>query len=418
MVAESANTKQKVKTGCHSGTKSCSKPKVSKRVKKERKLAAATIVLIIAAWFIGIYRESTDIEPFLRQAMPAAERIEKSANGNFAAYDADQLLGYITIGQGSGYGGPVQLAVAIDLKGNITGLAVVRHLETPSWFERVYNNGLISRLIGKKYNDAFDLDQDVDGVSGATYTSRGIANAALNGSRHLAKEELNFSVPPMAPVKLEFGLPEITLIFLFALGIIGRRKSFRHTNKLRWFSMLTGMVVLGFIYTNPLTISLINKMLLGYWPNWQTHLYWYLLLIGVVFSISAFEKNPYCDWFCPFGAAQECMGKVGGAKAHTIHRYEAHFKWLQRGLALIAVLVALLYRNPGISSYEIFGTLFDLEGNIPQFFLLGLVLLASLFIRRPWCKYLCPMRPVESLIKLLKKWMKDLWQSAHLAKKT
>jgi len=394
-----------------------SKPKAGSKKNKERNIAAITIVLIIAAWLIGIYRENTDVEPYLHHAVPAADHIEKSENGGFAAYSADRLLGYVTIGEASGYGGPMQLAVATDLKGKITGLVMVGHLETPRWFERVHNNGLISRLVGKNYSDAFDLNSDVDGVSGATYTSRGIANAVLNGSRHIAKEKLHFSVLPLAPAKVEFGLPEITLIALFILGIVGRRRSFRHTKKMRWFCMLTGMIMLGFVYTNPLTISVLNKMLLGFWPDWHTHLYWYLLIVGILFSVTAFNKNPYCEWFCPFGAAQECMGKIGGAKAHSIRSYQSQVKWLPRILALIAILIALLYRNPGISSYEIFGTLFDFEGNITQFFLLGLVLLASLFIHRPWCRYLCPIKPVESLIKLLKNWTKDLWLKIRHARK-
>ncbi len=392
-----------------SGHRGGPKPNAVSQKNKEQTIALISIFLIIISWLIGIYRVNTDILFYIHQAAPTADRIEKTASNNFAAYHNDKLLGYIAIGEGSGYGGPMQLAVATNIKGTITGLVVVKHLETPRWFERVFKNGLISRLIGKSYSDKFTLNSDVDGVSGATYTSRGIANAALDGSRKLSKDELNFSVPARTPPNIVFGLPEITLICLFILGIIGRRKSFQYTKKMRWFCMLTGMIMLGFVYTNPLTISLLNKMLLGYWPDWHTHLYWYLLIVGIIFSMTAFNKNPYCEWFCPFGAAQECMGKVGGAKAYTLRTYQSKIQWLQRTLAFGAVLIALLYRNPGLSSYEIFGTLFDLDGNITQFFLLGLILLASLFIHRPWCRYLCPIKPVEAFIKFIKNWTKGLW---------
>lgn len=394
------------------------KPKSGTKKKRERFIAGISIILIVAAWFFGKYRENTDIEPFLYQAMPNVEHLEKTANGNFAAYIEEQLIGYVTVGEGSGYGGPIQIAVATDMKGKIKGLAVVRHIETPSFFDRVDKNGLISRLVGMRYGDGFNIEQDIDGVSGATYTSRGIAKAVMSGSRDIAKEELSLAIPLQASAEIKFGIPEVILLVLFSVGTIGRKFSSRHTKKMRWFSMLTGMIVLGFIYTSPMTISLINKMLIGFWPDWHTHLYWYMLLIGIVFSLTATKKNPYCEWFCPFGAAQECIGKVGGAKAHPIRRYQSQFVWLQRGIALLAILIALVYRNPGISSYEIFGTLFDLEGNIPQFFLLGLVILASLFIHRPWCRYLCPLKPVEAFINLINDWTKDLWQNVRREKKT
>ncbi|WP_136806737.1 FMN-binding protein [Desulfosediminicola flagellatus] len=368
-----------------------------------------TILLIIAAWTVGFTIENADVEPYLHQAMPTADQIEKTTHGSYTAYSSGQLLGYISIGEGDGYGGPMNLAVAIDLQGKITGLSVIRHRETPSWFKRVQDNDFFSRLIGKTYNTQFVLGRDIDGVSGATYTSRGIAEATLDGSRHSVIEDLKFSVPKQLPLQIELGLPEVVLLGLFALGFGGRRKSFRHKKQLRWFSMLTGMVVFGFIYTNPLTISLINKMVLGFWPDWHTHLYWYLLLGGIFFSLTATSKNPYCNWVCPFGAAQECIGKIGGARHYSLSRYRALLKWLQRGLFLAAIVIAMLYRNPGISSYEIFGTLFDLKGTIPQFFLLGLVILASLFIHRPWCSYLCPLKPLEACIRFLKTLVKNIW---------
>ncbi|QIZ76288.1 FMN-binding protein [Ferrimonas lipolytica] len=400
-----------------SGCQPANKPRVSNKKRKERHLAALTIVLLIAVWILGLYRESTDIEPYLYQTMPQAQRLEATANGNFAGYRGEQLLGYVTIGQGSGYGGPMHLAVAINLEGSVTGIEVVRHLETPAWFERVNRNALVSRLFDKSYADPFALGNDVDGLAGATYTSRGLADAVADASRRIAAQELQFRVAPTPAATVEFGLPELTLLALFALGIIGRRRSFRHTKKMRWLCMLSGMVMLGFVYTNPLTISMLNKMLLGFWPDWHTHLYWYMLLGGVIFSLTAVNKNPYCEWICPFGAAQECMGKVGGAKAHNARRFQTQLMWLQRSLALFAVIVALLYRNPGLSSYEVFGTLFDLEGNVPQFMLLGLVLLVAMFVHRPWCRYLCPIKPIEAFIKVIRSWTKELWQNLSLKRK-
>ena len=60
----------------------------------------------------------------------------------------------------------------------------------------------------------------------------------------------------------------------------------------------------------PLTISRVSSFLLGFWPQWQTNLYWYLLIGGVLFIATADNKNAYCAWFCPFGAAQECMAAI------------------------------------------------------------------------------------------------------------
>jgi polyferredoxin len=132
---------------------------------------------------------------------------------------------------------------------------------------------------------------------------------------------------------------------------------------------------------------------------------------GMLFVFTVDNKNPYCQWFCPFGATQECFGLVGGAKIQTAGRFHGILKWVQRGLAWSAIFVALLLLNPGSTSYEVFGALFDLVGSNLQYLLLGIVLLASMFIRRPWCTYLCPLAPVMDLYRTFRMWVKESWRS-------
>ena len=88
-----------------------------------------------------------------------------------------------------------------------------------------------------------------------------------------------------------------------------------------------GLVVLGFLYNSPVTLAYITKLLLGYWPQWQTNLYWYFLIGGILFVFTVDNKNPYCQWICPFGAAQECMGVIGGARSRGSRRFATVLRW-------------------------------------------------------------------------------------------
>ncbi len=391
------------------------KAKMKKSMDVEFWLALLAIACIIVAAFIGYNQSSGSIEPALRQAVPDAVRFEKLDDITYASYSSEEeesFLNYISLGEANGYGGPMTLAVATNLEGEITGIGVVEHRETPSWFKKVSDHDFLSTLLGKSYDDAFVIGEDVDAVGGATLTSRGMANAALEASRNIASTQLDFSVPPPVVPKIQFGVPEIVLLALYAIAFIGHRREFKYTKQARWLTMLTGMVVLGFLYTNPLTISYINQLLLGFWPDWHTHLYFYLLIGGIFLVLIIDNKNPYCLWFCPFGAAQECMGKVGNAKQAKANKASPYLKWAQRALAFTAIIVALLYRNPGISSYEVFGTFFDLSGSILSFMILGLVLVAAIFIRRPWCNYLCPIPPIEGFIKMFRRKVKSIWTKA------
>ena len=178
--------------------------------------------------------------------------------------------------------------------------------------------------------------------------------------------------------------------------------------------MLVGMGVLGFVYNRPLTLVFINKILLGFWPEWHLNLYWYILLAGIVLIIAVGKQSPYCEWFCPFGSAQECLGFIGGAKRRIPERSHILLRWFQRALALSAIVLALLYRNPSVSSYEVFGAFFHLIGSSFNFALLGVVLVAALFLKRPWCSYLCPLRPVTDFIRLVRDWIQELWLKSRL----
>jgi polyferredoxin len=72
-------------------------------------------------------------------------------------------------------------------------------------------------------------------------------------------------------------------------------------------------------------------------------------------------------------------------------------------------MLAFLFRNPGLSSYEVFGALFAFTGSTVLFALLGIVLLLSLFVKRPWCHYLCPLDPVYDIVRLGRTWVLEQW---------
>ncbi len=387
---------------------------VERRQRIERILGILAIVTLIIAWIIGAFGSRSNIMPAINKAIPEADHFSHYQNHGSEIYFAwadsgeEVLLGYVALGEGNGYGGPMQMAVAISPEGEVLTAEIISHKDSPSWMSRVLESSLIADLAGKSYSDSYEIGNDIDGVTSATYTSRGIAAAAQDAARKIALEE-GWPITAKPNPKIVFGIPEISLLVLYAVGYFGQKSGFKYKKQARWVSMIVGMVVLGFMYNSPLTLSYINKLLLGFWPQWQTHLHWYILIGGILFVFTVDNKNPYCEWFCPFGAAQECLGAIGGAKTRSPGKYRTFLKWLQRGLAWSAIFFALLFRNPGLTSYEVFGTLFDFVGSNFQFGLLGLILIASLFIRRPWCTYLCPLRPVEGFIRMIRKWIIGLW---------
>ena len=369
----------------------------------EKILAIVTLVLIIISGVLGVRREAKQVMDLLAGVVPEGYRAESIGGERYALFVADHQIPdfYLIHETAPGYGGDMLVSVLVDTFGMIQDLKVARHRETPSFLDKTEKKGLSRSLIGKSYNDPFVEGEDVDVVSGATYTSRAIIRSAQVGSNKLARDQLHLDVSALEAPGLKIGVPEVSLILLYVLALIGMYKLTKYKRTIRWITMLGGLFILGFWFSMPLTLSKLNTFLPGYFPDWHTQVYWYLIVVGFLLSILLTRKNIYCNWICPLGGLQECLGAMGGAKPRFSRRFNRIMKWVQRGVALLAILLALYFRNPVKLNYEIFGVALSFTGASYLFVMTGLFVMASVFIHRPWCTYLCPIVPVEAMLRLL-----------------
>jgi len=369
-----------------------------------------SVVLALTAWIYGYFANGIDALPMIPGVIPGTVHVEVRGNIFVGMTDDGKVLGYAALGKGQGYGGPIEMLVGVDQDGIISGVKIISERETPGFFRLVLNNDLLGKITGLKYTSPLSLGQDLDAVSGATLSSEGVAASIRQAIHPIASEGFKSPLPPEnRPIK--FGIPEVVLIGLYAAGYFGHKlRSSVWKKRIRWGTLVTGMVVLGFIYTAPFTIAQVISLLSGYWPDWHNNLYWYLLIGGILFVTTVDAKNPYCAWFCPFGAVQECLAQITSAKMYRPRQWSEFFKWLQRGLAFTTVVVGLALRRPGVVGYEPFATLFDISGTQLQLIFLAIILVASLLMYRPFCYYLCPLDPVYDFIAESRRWIREGWQ--------
>jgi len=368
----------------------------------ENLIAILTFVTLLVALVIGFNRSQTDVKPFIAELVPGSTRFEKLGFEKFAVYNdsLNALAGYVSVCEFDGFGGPLKVATATDTLGAVINVKIVDHKETPTWYDRVIESRLIDDLKEKKFTDEFVLGKDLDGVTGATYTTRAISECVKASSREIAVDELGFAKPKSTDDNFNIGFPELALVLLLLAGLFGvKNVPTKYKKKVVWLIMLSGLFIIGFMYNHQLTLVDINKFLMGYWPSIYHQLYWYILIFGVLIIFLTTKKNVYCSFICPFGAAQECIALIANAKNIKSKPMLEFLKWFRRGIVWVAVLLALLLRNPGFSSYEIYSTFFSLSGtNWEAFFLVTFIILA-LFIKRAWCKILCPIQAFEDYLR-------------------
>lgn len=112
-----------------------------------------------------------------------------------------------------------------------------------------------------------------------------------------------------------------------------------------------------------------------------------LLFFGLPLLFALFFGRVFCSSVCPLGAAQDIV----------LLRPMKVPRWLEQGLGLFAYVylgLAVLFAATGagyvICRYDPFVSFFRLSGGANMFVLGLCFLVISMFVGRPYCRYLCP----------------------------
>jgi NosR/NirI family nitrous oxide reductase transcriptional regulator len=130
-----------------------------------------------------------------------------------------------------------------------------------------------------------------------------------------------------------------------------------------------------------------------------------VLLVFVLVSFVIWGRGVFCGWLCPFGALQELLAKL--ARVVRVPQwslsYRAHRRlWPLKYVSLAVLAVATLHGLQTMAvaaEIEPFKTVISLRMDRAwPFVAYGSVLLAaSLFVERAFCRFLCPLGAVMAI---------------------
>jgi len=359
----------------------------------EKILAVIAVVTLAVAYAAPVFlAEEVDYLPQLQAAIPEADELVRCSSDPLIyralAYRAGEKVpvGYVGVGSAVGYEGTVVTAVACDLEGNILAVTVLEHTEWATWFNRVEEAGFIEGFAGRKVTDALTVGEDIDAVTSATFTSRGIADGVREAAHAIARSQLDLPVKA-AGDGLSLTREALAVLGVWAVAVLGAATG---RARLRWVTMAASLVVIGFWLAAPLSLSTVGSILLGRVPPLDTgHLVWYVMVVGILGTILVFGRNIYCYWVCPFGAIQELLAAAGGGGLAPGRRVGRVLRLLRPVLLWGALLIAFVTRSPSTGSYEPFATLFTFTGTTVRWTLLIFVLVLGILSQRFWCRHLC-----------------------------
>jgi hypothetical protein len=141
----------------------------------------------------------------------------------------------------------------------------------------------------------------------------------------------------------------------------------------------------------------------------ESNLWMFLAVAGSTILFGAL----FCGWLCPLGSVQDWVGRVG---KKIFKKHYNHFvpKKLDRLLGYLRYIVLLLIvidttrmLSLTFAKVDPYYALFHFwtgEALFSAIAVLLLVLAASLFVERPWCRWFCPFGGVLGLLQLIAPW--------------
>lgn len=305
----------------------------------------------------------------------------------YAVLKHDSLVGYLSIGEAQGYGGPLSIVVLVDTMGTLIESELMNSYETASFLAKLENKKYYDQYLGKAVNNRFIIHEDLDAVSGATITSVAIAEAVRDASYKIAEHNLNIETPEIEKT-FRFTAKEGIALLLFILGVIS---VFLGKKKLRYFSLFLGLVFIGFMFNASLSVTHFGRILLGYFPDIYSHFIWWLLMAGTFTIIIVWGKNVYCSTLCPFHASQIILNKISSINLKLSRKQAKVLSETPFYLLWLSLILIFLSSNPTIASYEPFAMLFSLEGVGIQWYILPASLIGALFFSNFFCRFFCPV---------------------------
>ena len=372
-------------------------------VKRQRKgfvarlLSLVVVVLILAA--AAILRDGRILGHDLREAHEAKalknDTLEVTPDGAFVV-NTKPLAKDV-----QGYGGPVPLKIHIK-DGRVAAVEAEPNAESPDFFNRAKE--LLNHWQNKSVDEA--LAEEVDAVSGATFSSRAIIANMQRGLAY-AKQRgqwdedgsvgaLGTSAPPIVGSEdgsvgaLETGASPIVALVVVLLGAVV--PLFYNNRRLHLVQLAVNVVVLGLWTGTFVSYTLFMRIFAGGVSLSAIGAFaapLLMLIVALIYPLAG-RSGHYCANICPFGSAQELAGKLSRRKLRITPRVLKLLSVLRN--LLWGVLMALLLTGTCTAwiDYELFTAFLYSSASVWVTVLAALFLVLSVWVPRPYCRFVCP----------------------------
>lgn len=279
----------------------------------------------------------------------------------------------------TGYSGPVPVEITIR-DGKIAAVTPLDNSETPGFFKRVTESGILDRWVGKTPQEALNID--VDAVTGATYSSTALIENVRMGLGDYVKQSP--APASAAPKGVSFYIALLVVLVAAVVPIFVKDKRYRTLQQ------LLNVSVLGFWAGTFVDYTLMLGIMSNGLASAASLVTVIMLIVAFIYPLFG-RKNHYCAWVCPLGSLQELAGRCN--PNHKPKLGAKTVKWLQRFRMLLWGALMLCLWCGWLASwidYELFTAFMVNEAALGVVIAGGVFILLSVFVNRPYCRFVCP----------------------------
>jgi len=206
--------------------------------------------------------------------------------------------------------------------------------------------------------------------------------------------------------------PELLLFAAFAtLALVG---FFRKSERLKWITMAVAVVYLGFARSQLISVVNIFGLTSMNLPVFRYNLAWYFFAIFTVVTTILWGRL-YCGRICAFGALTQLMDRIVPAKfrVEVPRRIEQHASKIKYALLAIVVLYYVGTKDISIYRYVEPFWMFSLRASTGLWIGVAVLLVATVFVRNLYCRFLCPVGAFLGLLSTLTVFRIKRWKECN-----
>jgi NAD-dependent dihydropyrimidine dehydrogenase PreA subunit len=222
----------------------------------------------------------------------------------------------------------------------------------------------------------------------------------------------------VAPSLLEVVQAQALDLTLFAAFAVLAMVSFlRKSVPLKYVTLVAAVLYMGFYKSQLLSIVNIFSTLDGHPPLFASNLAWSAFVVFAVVTTVLWGRV-YCGRVCAFGALTQLIDAVVPARLRVTipPAIERRASFIKYGILAGAIGYFLVTRENSFYRYIEPFWLFSREGTTVLWIGVGVLLVASVFVRNLYCRFLCPFGAALGIVSLLTVFKIKRWSECSQCK--